>query len=93
MNNIAVLKRSQMVDVFPFRTPIRVVINNPNTTGKAVKRITTLRSTGFRPAHIRSKVHPVINEEPIMQLPKAHQQQFQASMQFLSKTFVFFAHS
>ena len=50
-----------MPNVFPCRTPISVTMNNPVTTGNAVKRITNLRSTGFLTAQMRRRAQPVIS--------------------------------
>ena len=65
INSIEVLTRIQILATFPSRYPISATMNNPNTTGNAVIRITTLRSIGFLTAHNRRNVQPVIKVPPI----------------------------
>jgi hypothetical protein len=65
MNRLKVLIRIQILEVFPSITPISAIVKIPTMTGHAVKSKTPRRSTGFRNAHKRRKVQPVINDPPI----------------------------
>lgn len=62
---IIVLTRIQILDESPPRIGINDIIDIPKTTGKAVKRITTLRPMGSLTAHKSNRVQPAINDPAI----------------------------